>query len=466
MLETPKLNSVNDKGHLLIEGWDAVELARKFGTPLWVVSERTIGNNFRSIRAAVRDRYSNYELAYAMKANHNAAVVALLRSLGVDRIDCVGINQIRIALQAGFKPSQIIFNGSNKMEEELRAAIQIGVDIINVDNIDELQLLGEIAEEHGVRVKVNIRLRPGYDELSESDPDFVRCETGDATNKFGIDVPSGQAFEACQLALALKNVKLLGLHHHIGYTIYPPMRYSLKDDLRRQEVSTKDVMDFAGELKKKLRYQVEVMDLGGGSFRPVPGIEGFGPGRVTEGPTIEQYADTIVSAFRNKLKEHGLGQPKLINEIGGGLVSNSTTLLTTVGRIKGLGGGPRLVGLDASAYTFVRKLIFPTFYFHSVIANKADKQPEEEAILVGQICAPDNITPTTVKLPKVESGDIVAILDQGAYCQSISTQYCAIPRPAAVMVSEKCAEISTERESIEYITMNDRIPARYWQSTT
>jgi diaminopimelate decarboxylase len=239
------------------------------------------------------------------------------------------------------------------------------------------------------------------------------------------------------------------------------LRYSLRDDLQRQKVSTREVMDFAGELKKRLRFNVRTIDLGGGSFRPVPRREGFGPGMIREGPTISQYADTIISAFAEKIKEYDLGNPVLINEVGGGLVSDSTVLLTTVGRIKGVKGGPRLVGLDASAYTFVRKLIFPTFYFHPVVANKINKPADEEVILVGQICAHDALTPYIVKVPKLERGDIVAIMDQGAYSQSISTQYCAIPRPATAMISGDSVDIIVERETVDYMTMNNHIPDRY-----
>jgi len=148
------------------------------------------------------------------------------------------------------------------------------------------------------------------------------------------------------------------------------------------------------------------------------------------------------------------------------MVSNSTLLLATVGRIKGLRNGPKLVGLNASAYTFVRKLIFPTFYFHPVVANKANMPPEEDVMLVGQICAGDYVNPGNVKLQKVEPGDVVAIFDQGAYCQSISTQYCAIPRPASIIVTEDSVDVITERESIAYMTMNDRIPARYWKTNS
>jgi diaminopimelate decarboxylase len=447
---------INDRGHLTIEGCDSVELARMFGTPLWGVSEATVRSNFRELKKAFQRRYPTTTVAYASKANHSPAILIIVASEGAS-VDCVSLTQLKFAQAARVPFGRIVFNGNNKTEEELEFAVRNELGLINIDSADELELLAKVCDRERRKARICIRIRGGYSKLEDEDPDFVRAYT--SADKFGVDVPSGQALEVFRKALGMKtHIDLLGISHHVGWSAYG-LSYDSKTDLERLKVQVEEVVGFALTLKKTLGFVPSVLDLGGG-FRKRRD-HGFGPGRITSIPAIEEYAETVTSVLNRENTAKELGRPHLILEPGGYIVSDAVTLLSKVGSIKSVESGPgagKWVALDSSAYAFVRKLIFG-FYHHNVVANKMNEPPTETVDLVGPTCAYDNVG-DKVSLPRLERGDVIATLDQGSYCETISSQYCGFPRPATILVSGDRAEIIRRRESPEDLLSQYTIPAR------
>jgi diaminopimelate decarboxylase len=443
--------SINGRGHLTIEGHDAVDLARKFGTPLWVVSENTIRNNFRAFKAAFERKYPKVIVVYASKANHAPAILRIAVQEGA-WVDVVSLGHVRLAEKGRVPPGKIVFNGNNKSKMELETAVRMGVGHINVDSLDELELLGKVCNELKKVARINLRIRPGMASRAEIDPDFVSQAT---SHKFGLDVPSGQAFECFRRALEMKFIEVHGISHHIGWTAYN-IPYDKELDLARIKTEVEEVTEFARLLQERLNFKPRLLDLGGGYRKQRP--HGFGPNRIASYPTVEEYADTILGVLNDAAS--WIGQPTVMLEPGAYMVADAVTMLSSVGAIKsvnsGLGAG-KWVAVDSSAYFFVRKLIF-NFYHHTVIANKALQASSEVVDIVGKTCAYDYIADKTC-VPSLERGDIVATLDQGAYCETISTQYCAIPRPATVLVSKEQVDLIKRRETIEDILSQYTIPS-------
>ncbi len=445
---------VNDNGHLTIERWDTVDLAKKYGTPVWIVSESTIRKNYRRLNEGFRARYPSFSVAYASKANHAPAILRIMLQEGA-RIDFVSIGQFRLARLAGADPERLVFNGNNKTVEELETAVREGVGLINIDSEDELLTLEDVCQKLNRRVKINIRVRPAYSALLEKDSQFVIANT--TKNKFGLDIPSGLALKVCKLATEMKFVEFAGLHHHVGWTAYG-IPYSRSRDLKRLKTEVTEVVNFAHEVESRLGVKVSIFDLGGGFRKPRP--HSFGPGKVSDIPEIEEYARTMTSVIRSKLGSPDYGLPELIVEPGGYIVTDAVTLLSTVGNIKevkkGAGKG-KWVAVDSSAYMYVRKLIF-NFYHQTLVANRLHEPCSEVVDIVGNTCTYDYIG-DKVKTPRLERGDLIATLDQGSYCDTISTQYCAIPRPGVVLVNEEQTGIIKRRETPEDVASHYLIPA-------
>lgn len=357
--------AVNERGHLTIEGNDIVDLAKKFGTPLWVVSEATLRSNFRELKRAFQDRYPDTTVAYASKANHSPAILKIMASEGAS-IDCVSLTQLKFAKAAGVRFGRLVFNGNNKSEEELEYAIRNELGLINVDSVDELNLLANVCERAGSRARICLRIRGGYSKLETDDIEFVRAYT--SADKFGIDVPSGQALDAFRKALESKEqLDLLGISHHVGWSAYG-LPYDKTTDLRRVRAEVEEVLNFAISLKKELGFVPSVLDLGGG-FRKMRSY-GFGPKRIVSIPSVEEYAETLTSVINQDVIAREIGKPHLVLEPGGYIVSDAVTLLSAVGSIKSVDSGPgagKWVALDSSAYAFVRKLIFFTTTMSSQI---------------------------------------------------------------------------------------------------
>jgi diaminopimelate decarboxylase len=440
-----------DNGHLCVEGTDCIDLAERFGTPLYVLSEAQMRTNARAMLQAFRSRYPKTEVLFSNKANNNPAVRSIFNAEGCGG-DCFGYGELHLSLLVGSNPDTIMLNGSNKQPAELQLAIQAGVTI-NLDNLEELEMVSEIAAAVGRPARVAPRTRlmlQGLDDVIADWPTGVPVGPGARAHKFGMHFDD--VLESCRRALASDWLELRGLHHHIGRWTNDPSMY---------RVVVSELLEWAARLSHALDGWVpEHLDVGGGLAWGRP--EGHGPGNHDDpAPSYDMYAEVIVDTLRDGLDRYPqLGEPTLMVEPGRALASNIGVLLGRVGVVKTWGGVKTWVNLDASQ-NHLPNILSAGWYYHAVAtANAAPSNAElEEVDLVGPLCTFD-VMGGARRLPQLRPGDVVAFLDTGAYGETKAATFNAQPRPATVLVSGERAEVVTERETLEQVIGRYRVPER------
>jgi diaminopimelate decarboxylase len=424
-------------GHLTIDGCDAVELASRFGTPLWVIAESTIRANARRLRDAFTAVHPRTRIVYASKANPEPAVVRIAHDEGC-WVDAVTMGHLRLLERAGVPTAHTVFNGNAKTDEELRWALERGIGVINVDSPAELATIARLQPHDAVPADLCLRLATDP-ARHEDDPAYAADERG---SKFGMSEP--EVLSALDVIAAHPGLAFAGLHNHVGFPAYD-LPYTAELDLVRHRRAAEQTLELAARLPG-----CRIVNLGGG-FR-VPKAHGFGPGGLTDIPPVEAYAETIGGA----VAASGL-DVELLLEAGGYLVADAVTLLATVLQRKAaIDGGPDWVIVrDTSAYHYVRALMYG-FRHHAIAPDRIDAPATERVRLAGPVCTTDTLA--EADLPRLDPGDLVAVLDQGAYCESVTSDYCAIPIPAAVLASKGRAAVVRRRETVEDLVGRFDVP--------
>lgn len=424
---------VNARGHLLIGGADAVELAERFGTPLFAVDERRVRENYRRFYRAFAERWPKVLVCYALKANSNLAICKILQSEGAGA-EVASLDELRNALEVGIQGKRIVFNGNYKSIPELELAIANDV-LINVDNMQELHTIESLAARAGKKARVAFRVNP--DIKTRVHP---HAATGLRESKFGFDFADGQAFEAYRVASEMDHVEILGIHAHIGSGIL---------DVTPFEEEAEKLMEFSADIHDRLGIHLEFIDFGGGLGIP------YGPGERELPP--ELVAERMVAIVKRVVREKGLSEPTLVFEPGRYVIADASVLLAKVGHTKSRAGLPDWVALDVGINALVRPAMYDA-YHHIELANKMNEKNEKLYNIGGPLCESGDVLGRRRLLPKVEPGDIAVIFDVGAYGLIMSNQHTTRPRPAMVLVRDGQAEIIRERETREDLTRLDRIP--------
>lgn len=417
----------NRNGELYIDGCSALELARKFGTPLYVYSENRIRENYRRLIRAYRGLYQKFKAYYAIKANNNPAIVRVLASEGCGA-DASCIPEITIARGAGIPQNDILYSGVYNSDSELRQALESGA-MINLEDISQLERLAKI----GVPEFLCLRVNPGLGGSGEEGLVFAGPDA-----KFGIierDIK-----EAYCRAKEL-GVKRFGIHMMTGSNILNPDYF--------EEIVGR-LLDTAGLLSKELGIRFELIDIGGSLGVP------YRPEQ--EELDIDLVAGKVISMLRKKLTEYGMGEPYLIHEPGRYLVCDAGILLTSVTSVKE--GYKKFIGVDAGMNSLIRPAMYKA-YHHILYANDLDAACDTKANVVGQVCENTDQLAAGRELPTgVKVGDVLAILDAGAYGFGMSSQYNSRPRPAEVLVCNGRAELIREREVFDDLVRGVRVPER------
>ena len=419
----------NSKGHIEFDGFDCVELAEEFKTPLYVISEKRVRENYRKISKTFRSLYKNIEIAYAYKANPTLAVCAILKEEGA-MAEIISTGELFLAYLVGVDGSKIVFNGCNKDREGIRLAIKIGA-LINVDSFQDLKTVGEEATKLNMRARIGIRINP-----------IVRTgtlsvwETALDNSKFGITMEKG--LEAYRKAKKMKNIDVLGIHTHIGSQIENEKSYI---------TATERIMDFLYDLKKKLGIDIEFIDIGGGI--PVP----F---RYKELPPVEKYAHAIIDTFNEKRERYNLGDPKLVLEPGGSIIGSATILLLKVGIVKREESTKKWVCVDGGANINLRAT--QGWYVYQIVCcNKMNETKKEKINIAGPLCYAGDVLGYNRELPYLEEGDILAMLDCGAYTMAIQNRYNSYPFPAVLLLKKNKAVLVRRRENFTDLVADEEI---------
>lgn len=427
---------INAAGHLEIGGCDTVDLARDFGTPLYVIDEALLRSNCREYYDAFTKENSNDLVIYAGKAFLVGAMSRIVAEEGLG-LDVVSGGELSIALSSGFPPEKIFLHGNNKSPEEMLYALKSGVGRIVVDNYFELEMLEKLAFQEGVRPAVLLRIAPGIEAHTHS---FIT--TGQTDSKFGFTLENGDALNAVKIALALNHIDLKGLHCHIGSQIF---------ELDAFRHTARVMMGFLKEIRDRLGWTAEELDLGGGLG--VYYSDGDNP------PSIKDYADAIQSSVDDCCRKWGYPRPSLIVEPGRSIISPAGTTIYTIGGIKDIPGIRKYVAVDGGMTDNPRVALYQAKY-EGLIANKADIPVQEVVSVTGRCCESGDMLIWDLAVPKVEPGDLLAISCTGAYNYSMSSNYNGLPRPAVVLVKDGSADLIVERETYEDLRRHHRIPPR------
>jgi len=424
---------VNKNGELTIGGISTVKLAENFGTPAYITDEERVRTNYRRFFKAFDEKWDDVFVWYAYKANSNLALCKVLRDEGCGA-EVGSLCELKIALQVGTPGEQIIFNGNNKSEAELELSIENNV-LINVDNLQELDIIGKIAEETDKNARVGFRVNPDVKA-----PTHPHISTGLRESKFGLDVASGKAIEAYKKASKMENVKVESVHSHIGSQILDPDPF---------EEQAKKTMNFRKKVKEKTGIELEIVDLGGGLGIP------YRPEEKELSP--HKFASKITSTLENCLDGQGMSKPKLALEPGRFLVGDSSLLVGRVGYVKDRGDIPDWVSIDVGMNALLRPALYGS-YHHIEAANRMGEEKTETVNVAGPLCESGDYLGKERSLPPVKRGDLLAVYDVGAYGLSMSSQYVGNRRPRMIMVKSGKAQIVREKETCEDLTHLDRIP--------
>ncbi|OYD09771.1 diaminopimelate decarboxylase [Paludifilum halophilum] len=426
---------INEKGHLEIGSCDAVELVNRFGSPLYVMDEALIRERMRRYVKAFQSTNLPFQVAYASKAFSTLAMCRVVAEEGL-HLDVVSDGELFTALQAGFPPDHIYFHGNNKTPQELEMGLEVGIGRFVVDNFVEMRLLNELARQKGKTVRVLLRTTPGVEAHTHN-----YIQTGQEDSKFGFDLVSGQVLEAVNSALQSDHLALEGFHCHIGSQIFEV------DGFR---MAIKKLSDFARECEETTGFVTRILNLGGGFGIRYNGDDSPLP--------VEQYVEAIAEAVRSGFAD-AEQLPEIWVEPGRSIVGEAGTTLYTVGTIKEIPGVRKYISVDGGMNDNPRTALYQASY-EALLANRAPAPPEETVSVAGKLCETGDMLIWDIDLPKVKSGDILAVSCTGAYNYSMANNYNRVRRPAVVFVREGKAELVVRRETLEDLTRNDRLPER------
>ncbi|RMC58908.1 diaminopimelate decarboxylase [Lactobacillus sp. ESL0259] len=422
----------NTQGHLIIGGVDALELAKKFGTPLVVYDVQKIKRQFQAFQNAFEKEQINYAISYASKAFATMAIYQVINELG-GHVDVVSGGELYTALQAGFPAAKISFHGNNKTPDELLMAVQNHVGVIILDNFTEIKLLKRILKQTNTRVQVMLRVTPGVSaHTHEYD------QTGQEDSKFGFDIRSGQAEQAFLQVRADAQMELIGLHAHIGSQILAAEGFKLE---------VEKLLKLVSDWKQKYDYQPQVLNLGGGF--------GIRYTKQDNPVTAHTFVGQIVQTVKKCVQEDHLKMPAIWIEPGRSIVGEAGYNLYTIGSRKDVPGLLPYVAVDGGMGDNIRPALYQAEY-EAVLAENSQAKPVETVKLAGRYCESGDIIINKLALPKSKPGDVIAVLATGAYGYSMASNYNRVPRPAVVFAENGQAQEVVTRETYADLVSHDR----------
>ncbi len=424
--------AVNEQGHLTVGGMDTVELAKEYGTPLYIMDEGLIREHCRSFRESMDKYYGGQGLVcYASKAFCCKAMCRIMLEEGLG-LDVVSEGELYTALSVGFPAEKLCFHGNNKTDHELSYALENGVGRIIVDNIYELERLNRLAEKTGRTANIMYRIKPGIDAHTHN---FIM--TGQIDSKFGFALETGEAYEAVKKAIECSHINLVGLHCHIGSQIF-----DIDPFVKAAEV----MLTFIAKIKDELGFEVKELNLGGG----------FGIRYTEEDAPVgyDKYMEKVSEKVKEVCAEKNVKLPFILIEPGRSIAAPAGITLYTVGGRKEIPNIRTYVSIDGGMGDNPRYALYQSKYDVEV-ANKANLPKTETVTVAGKCCETGDLIGEGMPIQPVEPGDILAVLATGAYNYSMSSNYNRIPKPPVVMIRDGKSRVVVKRETFEDIVRND-----------
>ncbi|MFH1709578.1 MAG: diaminopimelate decarboxylase [bacterium] len=428
-MNLPLTGKVNQKGHLEIGGCDAVDLAKKFGTPLYVLDEKDVRENCRAYKKLFKSKYPNSDVIYASKA---LSAIGLLKIISDEElgVDVSSGGELYAAIEAGVSPKKIYFHGNNKSEREIEEGLFASVGKFVIDNLEELKVLDELTVKTGRKTQALIRVNPGVEAHTHE-----AVKTGQTDSKFGM-AKSG-VLEAVKSMSAMRHVRYAGLHAHIGSQIFDAEGYLAEIDV---------LAELAAQIHEKLKIETKELNIGGGV-----GIAYVDP---DDPMKLESFASAVIKKLKEKIASLKLPIPRLAIEPGRSIVGRAGVTLYTIGHVKDIPGVRKYVVVDGGMSDNPRPMLYGAKYEFAAADNMNAKKSEKVTI-AGRFCESGDVMAKDVELPNPERGGLVAVFCTGAYNHSMSSNYNRVPRPAMVIVKDGRAKLIVKRETYEDIARND-----------
>ena len=422
--------SVEEKENLTIGGCDLVDLAKRYGTPLYVIDEATLRGICRDYKNAFKN-YTNIKMMYASKALCTSAIVRILDEEGFG-FDAVSAGEIYTVFKSGVDMAKVLFNGNNKSENEIELALECNVGRFSVDNFYEAELLNKISEEKGKKADILLRITPGIECHTH---DYI--QTGQIDSKFGFDL--SQVDDIVGLIInKYKNLNLRGLHAHIGSQIFETQSYYDEVEILVKEIA---------RIKAKFGLNLDEINIGGGLG--VKYTDADNP------PSVDVLADAVTRA----LDKFAVEAKTIYIEPGRSIISTSGVTLYTVGSSKQVPNGRKYVAVDGGMADNPRPSMYQAKYTAQV-ANKIKFDETEKVTIAGRYCESGDILIEEIELPKLEAGDILCVYNTGAYNYSMASNYNRVEKPAMVLVNNSLSDIIVYRETLDNLISHDNIPDR------
>lgn len=420
--------------NLTIGGCDMVDLAQKYGTPLYVVDEQTI----RSICKDYKKAFSKYEktnMMYASKALCNSAVSRIIASEGFG-FDVVSGGEIYTLYKAGIDMSKVLFNGNNKTPEEIELAIKYGVGRFSIDNFHEVNLISEFSKKYNKTVNALLRITPGIECHTHK-----YIQTGQLDCKFGFDLSQIDSIIEHILNID-KNINIRGLHAHIGSQIFETKCYY--DEV---EVLVKEI----ARIEEKFGIKLDEMNIGGGLG--VKYVESDNP------PSVQEIADVIIKSLTENIEKYKINKPTIYLEPGRSIISTSGVTLYTVGSSKQVPNMTKYISVDGGMADNPRPSMYQAEYLAELVTSHSERDTEVVTI-AGKFCESGDILINGIELPRLNAGDVLCVYNTGAYNYSMASNYNRAVKPAMVLVNNCQSDIIVYRETLEDLVSHDVIPDR------
>lgn len=422
---------LNAEQHLMVGGVDTLALAQQYQTPLYVYDTGEIRAEIKAFKQVFEANQVNYQISYASKAFAAVAMYQVIAQEGI-HCDVVSGGELYTAQQAGFPMAKVSFHGNNKSLAELTMALDAGVGCIIVDNFYELKLLSDLAAAREQLTTIMLRVAPG---ISAHTHEYI--STGQEDSKFGFDLNSGQADEAVKQAQAAPFLNLVGIHCHIGSQIF---------ELDGFKMIVDKLVSLFARWQKELGFYPQIINVGGG----------FGVKYTSEDQPLlpTEFVDAIIKETIAQTQAKQVPMLEIWIEPGRSLVATAGMTLYTLCATKEIPGIRKYLSVDGGMGDNIRPALYDAKY-EAVLAKNPTLASNEVVSIAGKYCESGDMLIWNQKLPQTQPGDILAILDTGAYGYSMASNYNRNPRPAVVFCEDGRSQLVVQRETYADLTRLD-----------
>ncbi len=425
--------SVNEKGNLTFAGQSTEDLARQYGTPLYLMDEDRIRHNCRTYVNAFREHFP--EGSMPLFAGKACCFKQIYRIISSENMGCdvVSPGEVYTASEAGMDMGKAFFHGNNKTDADIKFAMDRGVGYFVADNEEEILAIEAEAASRGIIQKILLRITPGIDPHT-----YEAVSTGKVDSKFGQAIATGQAEAVTALALRQEHIELAGFHCHVGSQVFAEDVFERASDV---------MLEFIADMNTKFGYPAGCLNLGGG----------YGVRYVDSDPYLDiaEKIGSVAGAIKEKCQSLNIPVPVIYMEPGRSIVADAGMTLYTAGSVKRIPGYKNYVSIDGGMTDNPRYALYKSSY-SCYNASRMNEEADMEVTIGGRCCESGDLIQLGVPMPSsTAKGDIIAVCTTGAYNYSMSSNYNRIPRPAVVMLKEGSSYVAVRRETYEDIAAQD-----------